>query len=422
MFALLLLSVLGQCGPGGCTIVSDSGWRASQVVRTIELRPTTFDIVVVPPDGRVAFNGDWVPLQNGRGRVSTRPLEVGRRYQYHVIARWGSIERAWTVQFSPGQTVNLLLWRDDPAFSPPRASGESAMASTVATNTSSQTSQPSVPVNTTAEATGDNKSDTAKSEQSSLPSEILHSATVDKDGVTNFGIDRSSLGSSTERITLDGRPITRGEAVQILQAGTLTDDSGKLRLTIIGSEADRRRVLDDLKGPLRDIAEQCLVQDYPPDHWAVARVGFYTGGRPTIYLQAPDGTVLHRQDDYEDGPEGLRQVFLRLRLPNPFYRPDRDRDLRKGNDILTWLRETLVRPFRDILSWWWVGVVVFIITVLVKRGWVQYMWCILVNLVPEAPEPKNRKQPSVQQQQQLSCTNSKPRKRKGSDVQHRSDS
>jgi len=418
MFALLLLSVLGQCGPGGCTIVSNSGWRPSQVTRTIEMRPATFDIVVVPPDGRVRFDGELVALEHGRGRVSTRPLEVGRRYQYHVTVRWGDIERTWTVQFSPGQTVNLLLWRDDPAFSP-QVNKQTATASSKTTSSpsslamgeSAQSSQASSPPDSAVPARRDNESNTERAHQSELPAEVLHSATVDEDGVKNFGINRSSLGSSTERITVDGRPITRGEAVQMLQAGSLTDDSGKLRLTIIGPEADRRRVLDDLKGALRDIAELCLVQDYPPDHWAVARVGFYTGGRPTIYLQAPDGTVLHRQDDYKDGPEGLRQVFLRLRLPNPLYRPDRDRDLRKGHDILTWLNETLLRPFREAFSWWWAGIGIFVITVLVKRGWARYVWCMLVNLVPEAPEPKNPQQPSSEKQQ-LPSTNGKPRKRR----------
>jgi hypothetical protein len=92
--------------------------------------------------------------------------------------------------------------------------------------------------------------------------------------------------------------------------------------------------------------------------------------------------------------------------------------LRKGNDILAWLRETLVRPLREALSWWWAGIVVFVITVLVRRGWARYVWCMLVNLVPEAPEPRQ----SRSQAQPSSCTNSKPRKRKGSDVQHRSDS
>jgi hypothetical protein len=416
MFTAVLLALLGQCGPGGCTIISDSGWRPAQVVRAVEMRPTTFDIVVVPPDGRVRFDGELVVLENGRGRVSTRPLQVGRRYQYHVTVRWGDIERSWTVQFSPGQTVNLLLWRDDPAFSLPvnkqsaSATSQTMGASSLpATGNTSQSPQASAPANTTVAARRESESNTERSNQSHVPSEVLHSATVDKDGIANFGIDRASLSHGTERITLDGQPITRGKAVQMLQANGLVDDSGKLRLTIIGPDADRRRVIEDLKGPLRDIADQCLVQDYPPDHWAVARVGFYTGGRPTIYIQAPDGTVLHRQDDYKDGPEGLRRAFLRL--PNPFYRPDRDRDLRRGNDILTWLWDTLVKPFYDIIAWWWAGVIALVLMIVTRRGWARYVWYILVNLVPEAPAPKTRKLYRSGTRVQLPSS-TKPRKKK----------
>ncbi|GAB6188136.1 hypothetical protein JCM17478_36380 [Thermopirellula anaerolimosa] len=209
---------------------------------------------------------------------------------------------------------------------------------------------------------------------------------VEQDGVQNFGIDRAGLGGSAERITLDGRQITRAEATQILQAGSLADDSGKLRLTVIGTEADRGRVLDDLRGSLSDIANQCLVQDYPPDHWAVANVGFYTAGKPTIYVQAPDGNVLHRQDDYADGAEGFRQAFERLRKPDPNYRPDKDRDQRRPADgLLSRLINVLARPFRVILSWLLAAGVVFILIVLVMKGWLVYLLGLLASLVPGPP-------------------------------------
>jgi len=68
------------------------------------------------------------------------------------------------------------------------------------------------------------------------------------------------------------------------------------------------------------------MQSYLPDHWAVARSGFKVDGQPTIYLQAPDGTVLHRQDDYHDGPEALAQA---LRRTDPHYDPRKDPDLRQ---------------------------------------------------------------------------------------------
>jgi len=213
---------------------------------------------------------------------------------------------------------------------------------------------------------------------------------VEQDGVQNFGIDRAGLNGAAERITLGDRQITRSEAANILQAGSLPDDSGKLRLTVIGTQSDRRRVLEDLKGPLAEIAAQCLVQDYPPDHWAVAGVGFYTAGKPTIYVQAPDGKVLHRQDDYDDGAEGFRQAFERLRRPDPNYRPDKDRDLRRPmGGFLARLLGWFTHPFRVLLSWFLAASLVFILVVLVTKGWLVYLVGGLASLVPRPPEGPN---------------------------------
>jgi hypothetical protein len=212
---------------------------------------------------------------------------------------------------------------------------------------------------------------------------------VEQDGVQNFGIDRSRLNGSTERIMLDGRQITRADAARFLQAGSLVDDSGKLRLTVIGMETDRRRVLDDLKGPLTDIAGQCLVQDYPPDHWAVAKAGFYTAGKPTIYVQDADGKVLHRQDDYADGAPGLRQAFERLRKPDPNYRPDKDRDARKRDgSLLAGLLDFLGHPLRVVLSWLLAAGVVFVLIVLVVKGWLFFFLGYLTSLIPAPPKKR----------------------------------
>jgi hypothetical protein len=130
--------------------------------------------------------------------------------------------------------------------------------------------------------------------------------------------DKPTL-EAAQRIMLGGQEITYAEATRILRAENLTDDSGTLRLMVIGTEADRRRVLDNLKGSASDMAGLCLGQDYPPDYWALARAEFCTAGKPTIYVQAPDGRVLHRQDDYADGADGLRLAFENIRKPDPQY-------------------------------------------------------------------------------------------------------
>jgi hypothetical protein len=77
-----------------------------------------------------------------------------------------------------------------------------------------------------------------------------------------------------------------------------------------------------------------LVKEYSPDDWEVSRFGFVTTGSPTIYIQQPDGKVLHRQDDYK-GLDDLKVVFSKIRVKDPNYDPSKDPDLRKsfGGDL-----------------------------------------------------------------------------------------
>lgn len=394
MYALLFPLLLGQCGPSGCALPRAwPQWQTTVVDPTMQ--PAIFDVEVIPAEGEVWFDSSPIPLVGGKRRVQTPPLEPGRRYRYRVTARWGDVERAWTLSFAPGQTVRVVLRRDEATPSTSGTSGSSAAgASPSASTKPAQPQPPSPPPSSPEEGVRLKTEDRRKADNS--PSSLPPSASglpqgqlpvVEQDGVQNFGIDRAGLNGSAERITLGGREITRSEATQILQAGSLADDSGKLRLTVIGNDVDRKRVLDDLKGPLADVAAQCLVQDYPPEHWAVAGAGFHTAGKPTIYVQAPDGRVLHRQDDYADGAEGFRQAFERVRRPDPDYRPDKDRDLRRPADgLLAKLIDLLARPFRVILSWLLAAGVVFILVVLVMKGWFVYLLGLLASLVPGPPK------------------------------------
>jgi len=389
MYALLFPLLFGQCGPGGCPIPPAWPQWQPMVIDHRVWRPAVFDVEVVPPGAQLWFDGHPVRLLGGRAHLRTPPLQPGKRYQYRVTARWGDLQRQWTLTFSPGQTVRVVLRRDEAARSTsgakPAPSGSAAASSASQSERarpSQPPAQPSPPDSAGRKPAGTSSPPGGASKpEGQLP-------VVEKDGVQNFGIDRARLnGSGAERITLDGRQISRSEAARVLETAGLADDSGKLRLTVIGPESDRRRVLDDLKGPLADIAAECLVQDYPPDHWAVAKVGFHTAGKPTIYVQAPDGKVLHRQDDYTDGAEGLRVAFERLRRPDPNYRPDKDRDLRRpAGGLLARLIDLLSRPFRVILSWILAAGVVFILFVLVMKGWPIYLLGLLASLVPGPPK------------------------------------
>lgn len=144
----------------------------------------------------------------------------------------------------------------------------------------------------------------------------------------NYGVELDKIVHGQERYGLNGRPVGAHEARQAVTGdGAIPDDRNKLRLTVIGDEAQRRQVCHDLASApeLADFRGRYAVQDYPPDHWAVARAGFATDGRPTIYVQDAGGKVLHRQDDYR-GPADLAGA---LRRADPGYDRRRDPDLRK---------------------------------------------------------------------------------------------
>lgn len=148
------------------------------------------------------------------------------------------------------------------------------------------------------------------------------------DRIQNFGLDRSHI-KDKERYMVNGHDVSGPEALKALTEKTLPNDKDYLRLTIIGPEELRKQVRHDLESSpeLSEFNKRYLVQDYAPDNWAV-KDAFVITGQPSIYLQSPDGRVLHRQDDYRDGPAGLAMA---LRRADPNYSPAGDRDARKAN-------------------------------------------------------------------------------------------
>ena len=110
----------------------------------------------------------------------------------------------------------------------------------------------------------------------------------------------------------------------------IPEESKKIRVTIIGGADDRQRVaeaLPKIEAPLR---ERLAVWSVPPDHWsltdtATGKPVFRTDGKPTIYVQAPDGKVLHRQSDF-----GGVQDFEAIRKAVKNYDSAKDPDLCKA--------------------------------------------------------------------------------------------
>jgi hypothetical protein len=143
-----------------------------------------------------------------------------------------------------------------------------------------------------------------------------------------FGLDYTPPGD--ERGTISDRPATKKEIITALAEGNLDDDSQHSHLTVIGAGRDRVRTDWESHPALAPFKGQIRPQFYSADDWAVSKFGFKTDGSPTVYVQDGYGRVLHRQDDYEGGPEALAKALNQaLRRPDPNYRPDGDKDLRK---------------------------------------------------------------------------------------------
>jgi hypothetical protein len=153
----------------------------------------------------------------------------------------------------------------------------------------------------------------------------------------NFGLIQDKIREG-DHYRLNGREVSKEQIQQALgdaEGRQVPDDSRKLRITIIGDPNYRSAVAADLaRHPaLAPWKDRIVAVGYAPDHWAITRQGFHATGQPTIYIQGPDGAVLHRQDDYQGGAAALAEVLRKL---DPNYKPANDRDRRKV-DLSGWL-------------------------------------------------------------------------------------
>lgn len=152
----------------------------------------------------------------------------------------------------------------------------------------------------------------------------------------NYGVDFQKIERRREVYRLNGREVGKDQIYEAIETG-IPDDRDKLRLTVIGkSHAAIAKQLAD-NPAFAAVKDRVVVTSYPPDHWAVTGAGFVAKGEPTIYLQAPGGKVLHRQDDFVGGPE---DVVKAIRKADPTYDAKKDPDLRKPG------------PPLDAASWW----------------------------------------------------------------------
>lgn len=146
----------------------------------------------------------------------------------------------------------------------------------------------------------------------------------------NFGIDIEKLKEQTRpRYTLGDREVTREEALAAVEAPEIPDESNKLRLVVIGSETDRKRVLSDLESypGLQKLKDSVVVNAYPAGSVVLKHKGFVVDGSPSIYLLAPDGKVLGRNLDGQYHGPAVLTAAIEQAQGKP-YDPNKDPDLK----------------------------------------------------------------------------------------------
>lgn len=147
-----------------------------------------------------------------------------------------------------------------------------------------------------------------------LPAEFASHHKKRPSATANFGVymdKEPKIGDEDkgDRYTLNTlwgtRDVTKDQARRLVSEG-LPDDRSKWRLTIIGKDDDRARVIKDLEGKEFEALRSAVnLWSVPPTHWSLfsnttGKPMFVVTGKPTIYLQGPLGSdkPVHRQDDY----------------------------------------------------------------------------------------------------------------------------
>lgn len=145
----------------------------------------------------------------------------------------------------------------------------------------------------------------------------------------NFGVDWDKIAD--HQATYSGRIISCEKAIELV-GKQVPDDSKKFRLTIIGTETEQKEALAQfamLESEYRDRFNTWAVS---ADHWSLrdgaGQAVFHTKGNPVLYVQAPDGQVLHRQDDPKDLSTAIRKAVKS-------YDAAKDTDLRKPSLVPT---------------------------------------------------------------------------------------
>lgn len=152
---------------------------------------------------------------------------------------------------------------------------------------------------------------------------------ADPDDGVFFGVDWDKIAD--RKYDDKAHKISLAEALDFAK-GDYADFKTNLRLVIIGTPAERapfEAAYDALPIAERD---KLSLWTCAADHWSLrdsdgGELRFVADGKPTVYLLAPDGEPIHRQDG------GTPQEAIEaIRAGKKKYDPKRDPDLRKNPD------------------------------------------------------------------------------------------
>jgi hypothetical protein len=141
----------------------------------------------------------------------------------------------------------------------------------------------------------------------------------------NYGVNYRP--ADRDRVTFQGQPVSLDQAMLAFDS-TVPSDANYLRLTVIGTPEQQAQVLNDLRTSpvLQGLPVRVIARGYAADSWVIAGMGYVTTGTPTIYVQTPDGHVVHRQNSYVSASD----LATALRRLDPNYNSTADPDLRQG--------------------------------------------------------------------------------------------
>ena len=156
-----------------------------------------------------------------------------------------------------------------------------------------------------------------------------------KVGQVFFGVDRRQV-PQTETFSVNGQRVEFRNIKEAFVSDTLSDDSGKLRITLCGTKEACDSILSDMKSDpaMASMSSKFLIQAYRPGTWPVEVFKRPVGEGCFLSISGPPdkrgrGIEYHSQMAYE-GPEKLAQSMDgALRRADPNYDPNKTPDLTK---------------------------------------------------------------------------------------------